>query len=626
MKIITIIITIFLIIFSFQNECLAKQGMLIRIVVSDFEILSQGSGAEETGKIVAEWLTTLLGQAGNLDMIDRATVEKAFQDETQVQRRRSPIDVALAVGNKLGADYLIMGTLISMTGGIEVTARLIDLIEGSTVKTENIKGRVGGDLTSLIKELAYKIRNSLPKEGQIVSLRERDLIINIGSLNGVEIGNEFIVLREPSITAPSIPGTVSQAEALKIALLKVASTDPKFSIASIVQERQDMRIKVGDRVRSMVTMKGEGIAQEKLKESGIPQELTPIGRGETTTPDTARISPPPQEITVIQPREAPKLAPRRIRVAIPDNDAHMIGGGDVQEYTSPRSVNDYVRYKAREYAKMFDEKGIFEILLQPDLERLTAGGDFSYNTLSKFNFAKAKELGQKVNADAVLLSQSTVSPDKTFFTFNMVFIQDGSILQVSRSENTHPRILSSDYRYLRELLNRATPIFTSLQRGKGMIVEETPRVTIGKRKIAVIDTSIITALDSYVSPMTIRGYSKEKAKYYASNLAQVGQIDVILQEDLSRIIPGDFSYEALTAHNFARAREIGTKAKIDFFLFSSMTGGGNEIFYTLTLLKVSDGSTTEAAGSADIFTRTINADREVVKKLIDRSRPLLLMR
>jgi TolB-like protein len=136
----------------------------IRLAVVDFDLRGQKLDLPDLDKIIPEWLTTFLVQTRTFDVIERQKLEKLLQEQSLGQSGIVDEQSAARVGEILGVNILITGTLIGFENTLEITVRLIDTTNGVLVGVESIMVEDEDELRDRVKELAESISRKLSRK------------------------------------------------------------------------------------------------------------------------------------------------------------------------------------------------------------------------------------------------------------------------------------------------------------------------------------------------------------------------------------------------------------------------------------------------------------------------------
>jgi matrix metalloproteinase-14 (membrane-inserted) len=120
------------------------------VAVLDFESI----GSEEhLGKAVSEIMRTELIGADQFRVVERAQINKALSEQ-QLQRSGIIDDKsAIEIGKLIGADLIIVGSVVKIGASYTINSRMIDVKTGEAKLGRNVSGNDLNLLTSLSREL-----------------------------------------------------------------------------------------------------------------------------------------------------------------------------------------------------------------------------------------------------------------------------------------------------------------------------------------------------------------------------------------------------------------------------------------------------------------------------------------
>ena len=156
----TMLFLVSLILFSAYYAS-AEEGKLLRLAVIGFRKTGENIEPHELDKIITEWLTEFLVNTKAFEVVERQELEKVLQEQSLGQTGILDSKSAAQVGNILGVDVLITGTLIYFDDTFEVVARQIDATTGSILGVASVSTDDGDELRSHVEELAQMIYRKL---------------------------------------------------------------------------------------------------------------------------------------------------------------------------------------------------------------------------------------------------------------------------------------------------------------------------------------------------------------------------------------------------------------------------------------------------------------------------------
>jgi len=208
-----------------------------------------------------------LVNGGLYDVVARAQLDKVLVEQQLNNSQLVDPKAARQVGKLIGADYIVVGALISVSFHPGVFAKdkfetkaqlqLIDTESGSIKVSETFVGleqklgmqrEIGTNNISQaaattcygnnVKAIAQQFVNRLnllnPLEGYIVMVQGERVAINLGETSGVKVGQEFMVYAEGESIKDPVTGEVLSIQKSNIARLLVTAVEPKLSWTSIV--------------------------------------------------------------------------------------------------------------------------------------------------------------------------------------------------------------------------------------------------------------------------------------------------------------------------------------------------------------------------------------------------------
>ena len=114
------------------------EGPEKKIAVANFNYLDERRSGD--GNVISERVTTELVRLKKFRVTERKEIEKVF---TELKLQRSGAigaDSVKSIGEMLGADWLILGTLAELSGGqIEINARLVGVGSGEIINAYSVK-------------------------------------------------------------------------------------------------------------------------------------------------------------------------------------------------------------------------------------------------------------------------------------------------------------------------------------------------------------------------------------------------------------------------------------------------------------------------------------------------------
>ena len=156
----------------------AEPIMVPTTAVLHFEARSRRAEGDKVGKSVSELLFVNLLEGGNIDLVERAELDKALDELHLSAVGMASSESQVKLGQIIGAKILITGSVFDAGEKHYLVAKIIG-VETSRVKGCSVSGT--GDYLDLVPELAQKVRTTLetdfekllPKKATVFSVADR---------------------------------------------------------------------------------------------------------------------------------------------------------------------------------------------------------------------------------------------------------------------------------------------------------------------------------------------------------------------------------------------------------------------------------------------------------------------
>ncbi|NUO83532.1 hypothetical protein HUU05_25950 [candidate division KSB1 bacterium] len=127
------------------------------LAVFPFSAVHSDSAEHSLGKTLAEMLTTALINRNNYRIIERNQLERVFQEQALGQSGALESETAVAVGNILGVQAVVVGTLSKPAQAFEADARILNVSTGEAMTACYAKGSSSAQLRQMAETLAAEI-------------------------------------------------------------------------------------------------------------------------------------------------------------------------------------------------------------------------------------------------------------------------------------------------------------------------------------------------------------------------------------------------------------------------------------------------------------------------------------
>ena len=263
------------------------QGLKKRIAVLDFEGLEKLQGKADLK--LADLLITSLVASGRFDVIERSKIVQVLAEQDLALTGIMDESTAAEVGQVVGAEWVILGTVTSATQQdidkfgyilavieVAVDVRAVDATTGKIMLSQQASGRnenkvvvtsegtrVSGAIDyaaayakaaqQAIDGIGLKMGNLFPLLGYVVNVDGNRVVTDIGEERGVAVGDQFVVFRVTTEIRHPVSGERIGWNKEVLATLKIRGTERSLSTGEVISKADESSFIIpGDLVISAV--------------------------------------------------------------------------------------------------------------------------------------------------------------------------------------------------------------------------------------------------------------------------------------------------------------------------------------------------------------------------------------
>ncbi len=116
----------------------SARAQVLKIAIVELDAVNQPAKAGGWGRIAAEVLTTAAVKSGAFEVVERHLLEKVMSEQSMGAREVGFASVAESIGNMVGADYLLSGSVMKIDEQVQVEARLLDVGTGAILTAQRM--------------------------------------------------------------------------------------------------------------------------------------------------------------------------------------------------------------------------------------------------------------------------------------------------------------------------------------------------------------------------------------------------------------------------------------------------------------------------------------------------------
>ena len=225
------------------------------MVLSFVDFQEKGGLSERDGLslVLTAQLADLLNSSGRVKVVERAVIDQLLAELNLGSSELSDPDTALRLGRVLAAKLVATGSLYNMPSSTLLSMRFVDTETTAIAKVFTQEIATNATLDQELYQLNRKILKTIiakyPLRGFVINSKEDQVMVNLGSNQGVVIGTAFSVIEEKE--AIEYKGKILQGGTETVGQLEVTQVQPDFSYARIVKHTRSF--KQDDKVQEVTT-------------------------------------------------------------------------------------------------------------------------------------------------------------------------------------------------------------------------------------------------------------------------------------------------------------------------------------------------------------------------------------
>ncbi|MDY6953258.1 MAG: tetratricopeptide repeat protein, partial [Thermodesulfobacteriota bacterium] len=234
------------------------------MVLSFVDFQEKGGLAEREGlsTVLNLQLTEQLNASGRVKVVERVLIEQLLEELNLGSSDLANSETALKLGQVLAARIMGTGSLFHMPEGTLLTLRLIDTETSAIPKvvTRQLGAQPALEKESyrLNREILKTVIQEYPLRGHVVETTEQEVMINLGSEQGVVLGTRFQVVEEQEPV--KYEGKLLKRTPKPVAEVEVVRIEPDLCYARVAS--QERPLERDDKVQEKLeeAVEGQGSA------------------------------------------------------------------------------------------------------------------------------------------------------------------------------------------------------------------------------------------------------------------------------------------------------------------------------------------------------------------------------
>ena len=306
----------------------AEADSLVSIAVARFTSATSDATNQQASSIT-DVFTDILMHTPGIAVVGGLRVNELLREPSK----------AAQAGRTLGCQYVILGSVTQLKETVTKTGikkrpitnsqaeatlyiRVINAPTGETVYSELSTGHASGSelsseyirpglstmkqeaVISAAQSACKNIRSALAKESaHVISTEGGSIILNKGSLQGVQVGDIYLVYTEGR-ELRDLDGTFLGNETENIAILEICEVQAKYSRALITRQMRTSAINAGDKTRPLSREESEALMKQgTAADRASTRQSVVVNDEETSEPEYLSAPPLVLERISIQPEK-----------------------------------------------------------------------------------------------------------------------------------------------------------------------------------------------------------------------------------------------------------------------------------------------------------------------------------
>ena len=214
------------------------------MILSFVDFQEKGGLAQRDGfsTVLTTQLTDLLNSSGRVQVVERILIERLLEELNLGTSELADKETALKLGRVLAAKLIGTGSFLFAQDEAFINLRLIDTetsaIPKIIVKPFNTLKSFDKTAYQLNREILKAIILKYPLQGYVAQVTDDQVIINLGSKQGVVLRTRFDVIEEQKPI--KFKGKLLRRSPKSVARIEVLQVEPDLSIARILNKERPL--------------------------------------------------------------------------------------------------------------------------------------------------------------------------------------------------------------------------------------------------------------------------------------------------------------------------------------------------------------------------------------------------
>jgi hypothetical protein len=181
-----------------------------------------------------------LVNTGHFEVVGPREVNTAFEQSQPDLVDCREIACGVESGKRIGADFVLVGSLQLVDPVFRLRVRLIDISNNLTDYEEEIRFRDEIMSESLFQLANNVSRNSLLR-GRVLSTSIRGIVISLGKVHGIRIGDHMVIYKQ-EVPITNLEGQQIDTQRKNVAIVNVLNVNENSSEAILIHKTEEPQV------------------------------------------------------------------------------------------------------------------------------------------------------------------------------------------------------------------------------------------------------------------------------------------------------------------------------------------------------------------------------------------------
>ena len=229
------------------------------VAVTGIENMDRSSYGRKAAAELDAAITTILVKSGCYNVVERSQLSHVIRELGLQSTGMIAGNTAIQFGQMVGADYTVVGNIVAADvdsfnnylykgtkAKIKFNFKFIDnktglikiaeILEGSDTvsefenKSPDRDMLISGAANDVAQKIVAKIDEINPLSGLVVSASDNQIYIDLGSDNGVKMGDSFIIYKEGNIIKHPVTGQIIAVKEIVMGSMKVVEVHSNYAL------------------------------------------------------------------------------------------------------------------------------------------------------------------------------------------------------------------------------------------------------------------------------------------------------------------------------------------------------------------------------------------------------------